>query len=304
MRKEMLKVLLNQNMISEEKANELENIDEDMILNSIKELGLKETDYVKTKIIKEKLNTTYIGNEIYCFNEVLSTNSIAKFLASTGTDEGAVVIAETQTNARGRSGKKWESPKGGVWLSLVLKPNVSPAKASLITLATGVAVAKTLRNIGADATIKWPNDVLIDGKKISGILTEANATFNSVDYVVVGVGIDTNLKIEEFPKELQKGATSLNNEVNEKVPENEIIARLLKEFEEVYDLFKEENFEVILKQWRELSDTIGKYVEIKQPLGRIYTGYAIGINQEGSLIIEEGDGNLEKIISGECRTKE
>lgn len=305
MKKEMTKLLLEHDIISEEEAEKIESINDETIADSIKELGFNKTKNITKEKIEENLTTEFLGNEIYCFRKVFSTNNIAKFLANHGSPEGTIVISEIQTNARGRSGTKWESPEGGIWMSLILRPNLEPAKASLITLATGVAIAKTLINRGINAKIKWPNDILIGGKKVSGVLTEANITVNKLDYVIVGVGIDTNLNIGDLSEDLKAGATTLHDEMKiEKVDENVVIAAFLKEFEEIYKLYTEQQIETILKDWRDLSDTIGKYVEITQALGQRSVGYAVGINKEGSLIIEKTDGSLEKIISGRCRAIE
>ena len=300
----MIKLLLSQNVISEEEAKRLDLINDEAIKESIKELGFGKTEHITKDKICETLKTEKIGNEILCFRKVISTNSIAKFLANHDAKEGTVLISEIQTNARGRLGKKWEAPEGGIWMSLILRPQVPPARIGLITLATGVAIAKSIRSLGVDAKIKWPNDVLIHGKKISGVLTEVNATFNEIDWIVVGIGIDSNLKLEDFSEDIRIGTTTLTEELPAKVDENELIAIFLNEFEKVYELYKDGEIETILKDWRDLADTIGKYVNITQTGGKITQGYVVGINNEGSLIIERQDGTLEKIISGELRTVE
>lgn len=304
MKKEMIKLLLSQNVISEEEAKRLDLINDEAIEESIKELGFGKTEHITKDKICETLETEKIGKEILCFRKVFSTNSIAKFLANHDAKEGTVLISEIQTNARGRLGKKWEAPEGGIWMSLILRPQVPPARIGLITLATGVAIAKSIRSLGVDARIKWPNDVLIHGKKISGVLTEVNATFNEIDWIVVGIGIDSNLKLEDFSEDIRIGTTTLTEELPAKVDENELIAIFLNEFEKVYELYKDGEIETILKDWRDLADTIGKYVNITQTGGKITQGYVVGINNEGSLIIERQDGTLEKIISGELRTVE
>ena len=290
----------NKEKISEEAAKGIFQIDEAEIAEFLKEIGNYEIDYIPSGKIKENLNTKYIGKEIYSFHEVESTNSVAKFLARFGSPEGTVVLSEIQTKGKGRSGKKWESPVGGIWLSIILKPDIDPSKASIITLATGVAVAKTLRGMNIDARIKWPNDILINKKKVCGILTEANAKFNTVDYVIVGVGIDTKLDTNILADDLREKTTSIIKETKIEIKESEIIANFLNEFEEVYELFKDEKFDEILYDWRRMTQTIGKYVEIKQPLGKVYRGTAVGINNQGALILELGNGELKKIISGEC----
>ena len=304
MKKEMIKLLLSHNVISEDEAKTLDSINDEKIEESLKELGFGKTEHITKEKITKNLETEEIGKEILCFRKVFSTNSIAKFLANHSAEEGTVLISEIQTKARGRLGKKWESPEGGIWMSLILRPKVPPARIGLITIATGVAIAKSIRSLGLDAKIKWPNDVLIHGDKISGVLTEVNATFNEIDWVVVGIGIDSNLKLEDFPEDIRVGTTTLNEELPTDIDENELIAIFLGEFEKVYKLYKDSEIEAILKDWRDLSDTIGKYVNITQTGGKITQGYVIGINNEGSLIIERQDGTLEKIISGELRTVE
>ena len=304
MKKEMIKLLLSHNVISEEEAKTLDSINDEKIEESLKELGFGKTEHITKEKITKNLETEEIGKEILCFRKVFSTNSIAKFLANHSAEEGTVLISEIQTKARGRLGKKWESPEGGIWMSLILRPKVPPARIGLITIATGVAIAKSIRSLGLDAKSKWPNDVLIHGDKISGVLTEVNATFNEIDWVVVGIGIDSNLKLEDFPEDIRVGTTTLNEELPTDIDENELIAIFLGEFEKVYKLYKDSEIEAILKDWRDLSDTIGKYVNITQTGGKITQGYVVGINNEGSLIIEKQDGSLEKIISGELRTVE
>ena len=303
MKQEMIDLLKKKNKISDKDADEVLALEESEIIDFLKELGSQESSENTARKIQENLKTDYIGKNIYFYDEVKSTNNIAKFFGESDEEEGVVIIADTQTKARGRSGKPWKSPKGGSWLSILIRPNVPPTHASLITLATGVAVCKTLRTIGVNAQIKWPNDILINDKKVSGILTEAKASFNNLDYVVVGIGIDTNLTMNDFPEELKENVTSLKDEANREIKEKKIIRIFLEEFEKFYNYFKEEDYEKILNEWRHLSKTIGSEVIIHQPLGKVIEGYAIGINKEGSLIIEKNDGSLEKIFAGELRHK-
>ena len=301
MKKSMQELLSkNKEKMSEEAAEGIFQIDEAEIAEFLKEIGNNEIDYIPSGKIKENLETKYIGKDIYSFHEVESTNGVAKFLANQGAPEGTAVLSETQTKGRGRSGKKWESPVGGIWLSLILRPDIDPSKASIITLATGVAVAKTLIGMGIDARIKWPNDILINGKKVAGILTEANARFNAVDYVIVGVGIDTKVDTDILAHDLGEITTSISQETEREIIESKIVAKFLNEFEEIYDLFKDEKFNDILYDWRRMAQTIGRYVEIQQPLGKVYRGIAVGINNQGALILELSNGELKKVISGEC----
>ena len=304
MQNEIVKLLKKEGKLSEKTIDEISNIEIGDFSDLVRELGKEETEHIKRDEISKNLNTKYIGKDIYIFNEVMSTNTIAKFLSMNGVGNGAVVISEKQTKARGRSGKNWESPLGGVWLSIILNPNVNHSKIPLITLATGVAVENTLKRIGVkNAEIKWPNDILIHGKKVCGILTEAITSFNTIEIVIIGVGIDANISIENFPEELRENMTTLNDEIGEKVDENLLIKLFLEEFEKISEQFINEEYETILKEWRKNSYTIGKIVEVHEPFSKPYDGYVLGISRDGSLVAEKIDGTLEKVISGECIIK-
>lgn len=304
MQDEIVKLLKKENKISDETINEIKNFDVNDFSNVVKELGKEDTEYIKRSEIAEGLDTSYIGKELYIYKEVSSTNTVAKFLSRHGVENGTVIISEKQTKAKGRSGKSWESPLGGVWLSIILNPNVDHSRLPLITLSTGVAVAKTLERIGVDnPEIKWPNDIMINGKKVCGILTEAVAKFNTIENVIVGVGIDANLEVDDFPKELQNGTTTLKKELGREGNENLLIKIFLEEFEKIAKIFYEKDYELILKEWRKRSYTIGKIVEVREPFNTYYDAYVVGIGKEGALIVEKIDGSLEKVISGECIIK-
>ncbi|ADP76918.1 biotin/acetyl-CoA-carboxylase ligase [Methanothermus fervidus DSM 2088] len=253
-------------------------------------------------LIKSKLKTNYIGRNIYYFDIVDSTNLTAKKLAEKGEEEGTIVLAQVQTRGRGRENKEWISPKGGIWTSIILKPDIPAVNAPQITLMTAVAVAKTLKKLfkNLDVGIKWPNDVLIGNKKVCGILTESYSRNESLEYVIVGVGIDINVDINSFPIELQEGATSIKEELGKEVPLVDVLCEFLYEFEKVYEKFKAGKFQEILKEWRALSKTIGSYVEIRKKFGKRIRGEAVGVTKDGALILELDDGRLKKIFSGAC----
>lgn len=304
MREEIIKLLKKEGKLSSETIDEITQVDIHDFSNLVQEIGKEETEYIIASEISEDLNTTYIGQNLYVFNEVTSTNTVARFLSMNNVADGSVIISEKQTNARGRSGKAWESPLGGVWLSIVLNPHVDHSKLPLITLATGVAVAKTLEKIGIEnPEIKWPNDIMINGKKVCGILTEAIAKFNTIENVIIGVGIDANLDIEEFPEELKEGTTTLERELGRKGSEALLIKIFLEEFEKISELFDHEGYEEILKEWRKRSYSIGKIVEVREPFNQNYDAYVLGISREGALVVEKIDGTLAKVISGECIIK-
>jgi BirA family biotin operon repressor/biotin-[acetyl-CoA-carboxylase] ligase len=258
---------------------------------------LNKTNIVLPYEIRSNLQTNYMGKKIYFFKEVDSTNLVAKKLANEGAAEGTIVIAGRQRRGKGSRGKKWISPSGGVWMTIILRPDVEPNKAPQLTLVTGVAVAETLiQELGLDVEIKWPNDILIDNKKVSGILTEVKTNIIGVEYVLVGIGIDLNIDI---PPELRDTATSLQAELEREIRGAELIQKFLQNFEDNYNEFKADNFPYILNKWRRLSGTVGKYVELRRK-GGVIRGEAIGISKNGRLVLEMDNGNLRKVISGEC----
>lgn len=250
--------------------------------------------------IKKNLHTKFLGKNIHFFKEVDSTNDVARELAREGAEEGTIVVAESQRSGKGRRGKKWISPSGGVWMTIILRPDIEPVKAPQLTLVTGVAVAETLdQECGLNIGIKWPNDILIGDKKVSGILTEVETKKGEVDYVLVGIGIDLNMDISNFPPDLRGGATSLKAELDREIQGAELVQRFLQRFEILYSKFKDGEFREILTEWRKLSSTIGKYVEVHKK-GRTVYGEAVGVNKDGKLILELDDGTLRKVVSGEC----
>lgn len=251
--------------------------------------------------LKEALNTSYIGKEIHYFREVDSTNEVAKRLAQEGAPEGTVVIAERQRKGRGRGGKPWISPIGGAWMSIILRPDTLPMNAPQLTFTAGVSAAKTIKEeYELDVGIKWPNDILIEDKKVCGILTEISTEKDSIDYIIAGIGIDANVDLDYLPPELRKESTSLKSELEEEISRMILVRKFLENFEAMYNEFNRGNFQKILHKWRKYSKTIGSYVEIRKGT-EIVQGEAIGVNREGALILELKDGSLQKIISGECR---
>lgn len=304
MRTEIVNLLKKENKLSDKTADELKNLEITDFAHIVKEIGKEKTEYLNSEEIQTDLDTEYVGKNLYIYKEVSSTNTVAKFLSKNNAENGTVVISEKQTGAKGRSGKSWESPLGGVWLSIIVNPIVDYSKLPLITLATGVAVAKTLERVGVEnPEIKWPNDIMINGKKVCGILTEAVTKFNRIESVIIGVGIDANLNVTDFPEELQSGTTTLKEELHKEGNENLLIKIFFEEFEKIINIFNEKEYEQILKEWRKYSYTIGKIVEVREPYNKYYDGYVVGIGKEGALIVEKIDGTLEKVISGECIIK-
>jgi len=191
---------------------------------------------IEPKKIKNELQTDFIGQEIRYFTEVTSTNDVAKELAIKGAKEGTIVIAETQSRGRGRQGRKWVSPAGGIWFSLILRPKTYPEDALKLTLMTAAVVAKVVSDMfRLKAEVKWPNDIVINGKKVCGILTETRTKGDIVDFVVIGVGINANINLDSFPKHLRKSLTSLRKELKEDINRKRFLCALLEELEQCYE---------------------------------------------------------------------
>jgi len=236
----------------------------------------------------ERGGTEYVGTEIKYHDSVVSTNDLAVERAREGVAEGYVVLADEQTGGRGRRERVWESPSGGVWTSVVLRPDFAPRDASLVTLAASVAVARAVEETGVDATIKWPNDVLLDGKKLCGILVEMEANAESVSHAVVGIGLNANAK----PDVPDASPTSLAENVGE-VDRATLTANLLAELEEAYGFGDE-----ILDEWRERSSTLGRDVRVETP-NETVEGVAERIDASGALVVSTKDGE-RTVTAGDC----
>jgi len=258
-------------------------------------------DLLLPQEIKRGLSTNYIGKEIYYFSELKSTNIMAKEKAlhrAEGIDEGTLIIAERQSAGKGRLGREWFSPVGGIWFSIILYPQLSPSYISRITLMTAVAVVKAIKICTQiESRIKWPNDILINEKKVCGILTEMSAELDIINWVVVGIGINVNIDHREFPKDIREKTTSLKKTSGREVQRVKLVQTFLQEFEKHYEILKRREFSSILKEWKLYSHTLGR--KIRVDMGeKIITGEAVDINEEGALILKKEDGESIKIISG------
>ncbi len=255
--------------------------------------------WIQPRKIKEGLKTEFIGQEINHFAEVTSTNDVAKELARKGAKEGTVVISETQTLGRGRLGRVWVSPQGGMWFSIVLRPRVTPKEASKLTFVAAVAVAQAIREVfGLDAEIKWPNDVLIGGKKVCGILIETSTKDGVVDFVVVGIGINANVSLDSFPESLRNPPTSLKEERMIEIEREGFLRALLEDVERYYTILVRDDFDLILEKWRRLASFLGKYVEVVSFDEKI-RGRAVDVDSDGALIVKLTDGRIKKVMTGD-----
>lgn len=266
------------------------------ILNGTEEDMLNESE------IKENLKAKVFGKNIYYFNELDSTNNEARKLGDANADEGAVVVCDMQTGGRGRLGRPWVSPpKGGIWLSILLKPFISPNQAPKITLVAGLSVCKAINAVCHVKTqIKWPNDIMLNGKKLCGILTEMSAEIDKVNYVVTGIGINVN--IESFPEEIRNVATSLAIEMGKTFKRKEIIKEILFEFEKNYFKYiAEGSFEEFAGQYKKYCLTLGKKVKVS---GReSFFGTAFDISPDGELWVRKENGEEVLVFSGEVSVR-
>ncbi len=244
-----------------------------------------------------------LGNPVYCLGVTDSTNLQAKLLAERGAPEGALVIAEKQTAGRGRRGRSWVSPPGGgLWFSFVLRPLIRPSVTPMLTLVAAMAVAAGIE----DATrisvgIKWPNDIVLSGKKIVGILTELSAEALETHYVVVGIGINVN--IASFPEELRATATSLYLESGVCYKRSTIIAAVMKRMETYYDAFLQTtNMERLREEYMSKLVSVGREVAVMEA-GNERRGICEGIDHNGCLLIRDADGNVGRVLSGEVSVR-
>jgi len=251
--------------------------------------------------IKWKLKTKIFGREIISYKKVDSTNIVAYELAEKGMKEGTVILADEQIKGKGRHGRHWSSPaKGGIYMSCILRPSIAPNEIPRITLLAAIAVAQAIRDVTSlEVTIKWPNDIMIDGKKLCGILTQMKAEQDSVDFVVLGIGVNVNAPIKQLPK----GASSIKEEmyrrsVKAALSRVELTKRVLEKLEEYYNVLKSEGFEPIIDMWKDLSSMIGSRVEVTLH-GKTFEGLAHDINPDGALVVRTESGLLEKVSSGD-----
>lgn len=259
----------------------------------------KASDMLLPEEIREGLKTRILGKkEIHHLKETVSTNITAKQLAAGGAPEGTLVVSEMQTGGKGRLGRNWFSPSGeGIYLSFILRPAVSPAEAPKITLMTAVAMAEALHSgPGLHVSIKWPNDILLGGKKLAGILTEISTEMDAVDYVIIGVGLNVNTV--SFPPDLKETATSLLLETGRVHSRSSLTTEFLKWFEEYYKLFQRADFKPILNRWRQFSHIGGRRIKVETISG-MTSGTALDIDGDGFLMVEDDDGHIQKIYSGD-----
>lgn len=259
-------------------------------------------DVMNEAEIKSLLHTEWAGQELFCFDEIDSTNTKAKELAEQGYPSGTLVVADRQIAGRGRRGRSWDSPAGiGIFMTLLLKPDINPNNASMLTLVAALATAQAISDVtGVEAKIKWPNDIVINGKKVCGILTEMSAQFDYINHIVIGIGI--NVHNESFPEEIRETASSLLLESGKRIHRADLIARFLERFEAGYAIFLQtEDLEGLMKDYNALLVNIQKQVRILDPK-EPFEGKAIGITKRGELIVDTWESR-KLVSSGEVSVR-
>lgn len=251
--------------------------------------------------IKMAIHTKWTGRPVHFVNETDSTNLWAKRLEREGAPHGTLAVAEFQSAGRGRLGRTWVAPAGScITMSLLLKPDLEPRYASMLTLVMGLSAAQAVAEMGVDVSIKWPNDVVVSKKKICGILTEMELDGNSIRDVVVGIGLNINL--EEVAEEIKGTATSLYLETGKYYDRSEIIGRVMSHFEENYERFMETKDLSLLKNaYHKLSANLNQPVRVlcSEP----FEGIALGINDSGELLVQRENGTVETVNAGEVSVR-
>jgi BirA family transcriptional regulator, biotin operon repressor / biotin---[acetyl-CoA-carboxylase] ligase len=250
------------------------------------------------------LNTKYIGRNYLHFDTLESTNSRAKELASKPGMNGAVVVSEEQTTGKGRLGRHWVSPKHrGIWMSVILKPDIEPSSVPRIVHIAAAAVVLAMKETGIEPYVKWPNDIILNGKKVCGILTEMSGEINHIDFVVVGIGINANLEPDDIPADMKEKASSIYMETGVTIERKGLAAKVLNHFEHLYeDFLLTGSIDASVKICRENSILLGKEIRIISRQKEL-KARAVDISDGGELIVQFEDGRIEPIVSGEVSVR-
>ena len=260
-------------------------------------------DLLTEESVRPYLHSRILGHPLYVYSELGSTNNTCKTLVRDHARHGTVVAANCQTAGKGRRGRTWESPADqNIYMSLLLRPEIAPVKAPMLTLVMAYAAAMALRECtGLDVQIKWPNDLVINGKKICGILTEMSTEAEWIRYVIVGIGINVNM--DGFPGELGKTATSLKLELGRGVKRSPLVAAVMNAFEKYYALFeKAGDLSGLVDTYNLWSANTGRQVRVLDPAGE-YQGEALGIDSQGALLVKCSEGEVKSVISGEVSVR-
>ena len=254
-------------------------------------------DRMLPELISHDLATRFLGHSVISYEDIPSTNNEAKVLAAQGADEGTVVVSEAQSSGKGRLEREFFCPAGGLWFSVILRPDFLPSEAPKCTLLAAIAVAKAMRDLGLDAGIKWPNDIYCRGKKLTGILTEMSAEMDRINYLVVGIGINANIPQESFPEDIRDKASSMSALLGRDIHRISFLQSVLCCMEELYVDVLENGFAGMLDKWRKYSITLGQQINVlgvKETFG----GVAEDIDRDGALLVRTEDG-IRRVLAGD-----
>jgi BirA family biotin operon repressor/biotin-[acetyl-CoA-carboxylase] ligase len=261
-------------------------------------------DLLSIELIRRQLSVGVVGRQIYLFSQVPSTNEILRLLAKAGAREGTVVLAESQTAGRGRLGKTWFSPFGvNLYASILFRPVIRPKDAPVFSLIASLALADAVRSVGLPAAIKWPNDILVERKKVAGVLAEVATSGDRLDYVILGVGVNLNVERKALLEALGdagRAAASLKDLAGRDIDRNAFAASFLNFLDEWLSVHGNQGAATILEAWRDRDILTGRRVEVREE--RItFEGKALGVHADGQLVVEDSKGLTRKVVAGEVR---
>lgn len=259
-------------------------------------------DILSPAAVSAGLKTSRLGSRVICLDETVSTNADASRLAEEGAPEGTVVIADSQKQGKGRLGRIWHSPPGSnLYFSLILRPRILPVAASQLTFLSAVAVARAIESVTPlKPSIKWPNDILLNGRKVAGLLNEMSAETERVNYVILGIGVNLNIRADQFPGDLRHPATSLFIEGGEAVNRLQFVRVLLHVLDELYGDYLRGGFEPVRAEWLTRCSMIGREVSVSGGSEQ-FVGKAEGLDEGGALLVNRSDGILARVLAGDVR---
>ena len=265
---------------------------------------IQSPDILSQNKISKYLGTSIIAREMIYFDTISSTNTKAKEMADKGAEDGTVIISEEQKGGRGRFGREWTSPKHkGIWMSIILRPHVNPNDISIVTQVAAASVVEAGLEMGFDFYVKWPNDIIMNDKKVCGILTEMSGELNHINYVVLGIGVNVNQDIDDFPDDLRERASSVKIESGKYVSRQELCAKILNHFETLYDSFLRDKKGIrAITICREKSILIGKDVRVMRG-NDTFDAKVLDLNSAGELVVRKKDGAEERLFSGEVSVR-
>lgn len=260
-------------------------------------------DLLDAESIESYYENKRVGKRLICLKQTLSTNADAFRIAEDGAAEGTVVLADAQTNGKGRRGRVWSSPGGvNLYCSVVLRPPIMPHEAPQLTFLSAVAVARAIeKTTNLKPEIKWPNDVLIAGKKVAGLLNEMSAETDGINFVILGIGVNLNMSTAQFPSDLRYPATSLLLESGSPVVRSYFAAIMLKELDELYGEFIEFGFAAVRREWQQRCNVNGRHLAVSDAGSDVISGKFAGIDEFGALLVQTVEGKIERILSGDVR---